>query len=48
MGLARVKGTAMNTPKGEKMEVYREKLEKLEADAKKKPIGIWSKSQQTP
>ncbi len=48
MGLARVKGIAMNSPKGEKMEVYREKLEKLEVEAKAKHLGIWAKSKRTP
>lgn len=44
MGYARVRGTPMNTPKGEKIEVYKAKLEKLEAEARAKRVGIWAKS----
>ena len=42
MGLARVKGTKMNTPKGETVEVYQARLEKLEAEAKARGVGSWA------
>lgn len=43
-GWAWVKGTAMNTPKGERVKDYRAKLEKIEGKAKAKGVGIWAKS----
>lgn len=41
-GLARTKGRRLNLPNGEKAKVYVEKLDALEAEAKKRKIGVWA------
>lgn len=41
-GLARTKGVTANLPTGEKSKVYVEKLHALEAEAKKRQIGVWA------
>ena len=43
-GLARTKGVTANLPTGEKSKVYIEKLHALEAEAKKRQIGVWARS----
>jgi endonuclease YncB( thermonuclease family) len=43
-GVAWVKGTAMNTPKGEKMNDYRARLKALEAETRARRIGIWART----
>ena len=44
LGHVRVKGTAMNTPKGERAKDYRARLLKLEVEARKKRVGIWARA----
>ena len=43
-GLARTKGVTANLPTGEKSKVYIEKVHALEAEAKKRQIGVWARS----
>ena len=43
-GLARTKGVTANLPSGEKSKAYIEKLHALEAEAKKRQIGVWARS----
>jgi endonuclease YncB( thermonuclease family) len=40
-GLAQPKGVRPNLPTGEKATTHRERLEALEADAKKQRVGLW-------
>lgn len=47
LGWARVKGVAMNPPDGTKSAEYRQRLEKLEADAKIHRRGLWAKSRRS-
>jgi len=41
-GLARAKGLSPNPPGGEKANAYLEKLDKLQAEAREKRLGIWA------
>ena len=43
-GLAQPKGVRPNLPTGQKATAYQEKLLALEADAKKKRVGLWASS----
>jgi endonuclease YncB( thermonuclease family) len=43
-GLARAKGTMATMPDGSRAKDQMEKLRKLEAEAKSKPLGIWPQS----
>jgi endonuclease YncB( thermonuclease family) len=43
-GLAQPKGVRPNLPSGEKATVHLEKLNALEADAKKQKLGLWANS----
>ncbi len=47
LGWARVKGVAMNHPDGTKSVPYRQRLEKLELDAKLHRRGLWAKSRRS-